>query len=191
MKNLMQEMGKTVKRVWNIKIWRVVFALVLIAGLASVAYFPGRQALADSKSNSADVIFTKWVTTAPGYSLIPGNDIDVIFNMEGVDSGDTGPGLFAGEVLLYNETVPITTIHALYHINGSTHSFTADVHVTQDNLNGSAVITGVVTQSTGNWMLGAEVTGSYQVIWPSGIENAIAGAAGNVAFQGTLHLKGH
>jgi hypothetical protein len=183
MKNLMQETGKRIQKVWAIKIWRVILVLVLVAGLASVAYLPGRQVLADSKSNSADVIFTKWISS-PGTVGPPGNGVDTVFNMKGVDSGDSGPGLFTGEVLLYNLTADGALIRADYHIHGLTHSFTARVNVVQTGL--IAVITGSVT---GGWMIGAEVSGSYQQITSSGILNATA--EGGKCYQGTLHIKGH
>jgi hypothetical protein len=184
MKNLIQETGKTVRKVWAIKIWRVILALVLVAGLASVVYFPAKQVLADSKSNSADVIFTKWVTTAGSAGQIE-FDQQVMLNMEGVASGDSGPGLFKGEVLQYNNpSAPISNIEAVYHVNGNT----MHVFVTQDNNARTAVVTGSVTDG---WMIGAKVTGSYQVITPSGIINAKNGAGGDFCYQGTLHIRGH
>ncbi len=42
----------------NIKIWKVILALVLGAGLSSLAVTP--VASANSRSAGADVIFTKW-----------------------------------------------------------------------------------------------------------------------------------
>jgi hypothetical protein len=107
--------------------------------------------------------------------------------MEGVVSGDAGAGKYTGEVLEYNDaTGPVSTLKADYHINGGTHQFTARLNVTQDNKKGTAVLKGVVTDG---WMKGAQVNGTYQVIAPSGIINAINGGAGDVCFQGTLHLK--
>ena len=125
-----------------------------------------------------DVIFTKWITTA--------GTAPVVFNMAGVVSGDAGAGQLVGEVLEYSPTPTTTNIKALYHINGGTHQFTARLSVTQDNIKGTAVVNGVVTDGQ---MKGAEVRGSYQVIAPSGIINAQQGVGGDACYQGTLHIQ--
>lgn len=127
--------------------------------------------------NKASVIFTKWVTS-PGTAPVQ-------FKMEGVVSGDVGGGKFVGEVLNLTSTAGITKIEALYHINGGTHQFTADVRVTQDDKKGTGVIKGVVTEG---WLKGAEVQGEYQVIGPCGIINAQTGPFGDTCFQGTLRI---
>jgi hypothetical protein len=128
--------------------------------------------------SNARVTFTKWVTS-PGTAPVQ-------FKMEGVVSGDVGGGKFVGEVLnLDTSTAGIKKIEALYHINGGTHQFTADVHVTQDDKKGTGVIKGVVTEG---WLKGAEVQGEYQVIGPCGIINAQTGPFGDMCFQGTLHI---
>jgi hypothetical protein len=119
-----------------------------------------------------EVTFTKWVTDWP--------------NMAGLVSGDVGGGTFAGEVLNYNHTDAIDTIEALYHINGRAPHFTAHVNVTQDNLKGTAVIDGIVTDGS---LKGGRVQGEYQVISPCGIINAQNGSAGDVCFQGTLVVR--
>jgi hypothetical protein len=87
-----------------------------------------------------EVIFTKWVTDYP--------------NMAGVVSG----GLFVGEILNVEPTTAGAKIEALYHINGGAFHFTAHNFITQDNLKGTAVINGVVTDgplisisSSANW----------------------------------------
>ena len=103
----------------------------------------------------------------------------------GVVSGDVGAGQYVGEVLEYNPTDTITKVTALYHINGGTHQFTARLSVTQDNKKGTAVLTGVVTDG---WMKGSQVSGSYQVIGPSGIVNAQQGVGGDYAYQGTITI---
>jgi hypothetical protein len=125
----------------------------------------------DRNRHGVEVLFTKWVTTFP--------------DMAGVVSGDVGGGTFAGEILAYNATPAIGKIEALYHINGSTHQLTAHVFVTQNNLTGTAVIKGVVTEGA---LKGARVRGEYQVIAPCGILNAVNGSSGDVCFQGTLDL---
>jgi hypothetical protein len=127
--------------------------------------------------NNASVTFTKWVTSA--------GTAPVQFKMEGVVSGDVGGGKFVGEVLNLTTASGITKIEALYHINGGTHQFTADLHVTQDDKKGTGVINGVVTEG---WLKGAQVQGEYQVIAPCGIINAQTGPFGDTCFQGTLHI---
>jgi hypothetical protein len=88
--------------------------------------------------------FTKWVTAFP--------------TMAGVVGGDVGKGTYAGEVLKYTPGTT-TVIEALYHFNGSRHSFTALVHVEQTGL--KAKITGVVTEG---WRKGHPVKGRYTQI---------------------------
>jgi hypothetical protein len=107
--------------------------------------------------------FTKWVTTAPA--------------MAGVVGGAVGDGSYAGEILKYTEGTT-TVIEALYHFNGSKHSFTALVNVEQTGM--KAVITGVVTEG---WLKGSQVKGEYTQITSSQSPNG-------TAFQGTLTLAG-
>ena len=116
-----------------------------------------------------EVTFTKWVTDWP--------------NMAGLVSGDVGGGTFAGEVLNYNHTDAIDTVEALYHVNGRAPRFTAHVFVRQDNLKGTAVFKGSVTDGS---LKGARVDGEYWVINPCGIINAQNGAWGDTCFQGNL-----
>jgi hypothetical protein len=105
--------------------------------------------------------FTKWITTAPA--------------MAGVVGGAVGDGSYAGEILKYTEG-PTTVIEALYHFNGSKHSFAALVHVEQTGLN--AVISGVVTEG---WLKGNQVKGAYTQITSKKSPNG-------TAFQGTLDI---
>jgi hypothetical protein len=89
--------------------------------------------------------FTKWmIGEGPG--------------MAGVVGGAAGEGAYAGQVLDYSEG-PTTAIEARYQFKGSTHPFTALVHVEQTGL--EAVITGVVTDG---WGKGNLVTGQYTEI---------------------------
>jgi hypothetical protein len=141
-------------------------------------------AVALAADGNADITFTKWVTSA-GVALNSARTAPVQYNMEGVVSGDVGGGKYAGEVLSLTSSAGITKIEALYHINGGTHQFTADVFVTQDDSKGTAVIKGVVTDG---WLKGAQVQGEYQVIGPCGIINAQTGPFGDLCFQGTLHI---
>ncbi len=171
MKNLKNEGFKTVEaKVRSRKGWRMLFGLVLVAAFAAL-FAVGRTsvALADEggvKGHTFNVTFTKWITTFP--------------NMAGVVGGAVGTGPFAGEILNIATVGNVTKIEALYHINGSRHSFTAHVYVTQDDVAGTAVIVGRVTEG---WLDGAPVTGEYQVLTPCPI-----GTAGT-CFQGTLHIQ--
>jgi hypothetical protein len=162
----------------NIKIWKVILALVLVAGLSS---FAGIQVASANSRSGADVIFTKWVTDE---TPVP----PILANMAGVVSGDVGAGQFVGEVLEFNNpTAPMSTIKADYHINGGDHQFTARLNITQDNVKGTAVLKGKVTEG---WMKGAKVNGTYQVNAHSGIENSQTGGPfDDYCFQGTLHIQ--
>lgn len=144
-------------------------ALQISTGLAASG--PGDRGDRDDDGRGVRVVFTKWVTDWP--------------NMAGLVSGDVGGGTFAGEVLKYTPSAAIDKIEALYHLNGGAHQLTAHVFVTQNNLNGTAAIKGVVTDGP---LQGARVRGGYQVISPCGIINAQNGSIGDVCFQGTLDI---
>jgi hypothetical protein len=150
----------------------------LFAGACAVALqiSPGLASGPGDRKDSDDgrgvrVVFTKWVTDWP--------------NMAGLVSGDVGGGTFAGEILKYTPTAAIDEIEALYHLNGGAHQLTAHVFVTQNNLNGTAEIKGVVTDGP---LKGSRVRGSYQVLYPCGVINAQNGSIGDVCFQGTLGI---
>ena len=138
-------------RVDSSTIRRVFFlmAMALILTTASV--------VASAQHNT----FTKWITKAP--------------NMEGVVGGTCGNGTYAGEILKYTEG-PTTVIEALYHFNGSMHTFSALVHVEQTGL--KAVISGVVTEG---WLKGNPVQGEFTQISSKQSPNG-------TAFQGTLDI---
>ena len=70
-------------------------------------------------------------------------------------------------------------IEALYHFNGSKHSFTALVHVEQTGL--KAVIIGVVTEG---WLKGNMVQGEYTQITCVQAPSSTSGTC----FQGTLDI---
>ena len=125
----------------------------------------------DADRRGVQVVFTKWVTGWP--------------NMAGLVSGDVGGGTFAGEVLTYTPTTAVNKIEALYHLNGGAHQLTAHVFVTQNNLNGTASLKGIVIDGP---LKGARVRGGYQVIAPCGIINAQNGSIGDVCFQGILKI---
>jgi hypothetical protein len=141
-------------------------ALVMFAGgvLATASLGVGVVSANSGQSHrDAEVTFTKWITTFPA--------------MAGVDGGAVGPGAYSGEIL---KKTPgsVTVIDALYHINGSRHSFTALVEVKQTGLN--AVILGVVTDG---WEKGDLVNGEYTQV--SCAHDGITTAC----FQGTLKLQ--
>jgi hypothetical protein len=116
-----------------------LMALALSAGVAS----------ADGGRHHGDAhnTFTKYVAAYP--------------IMAGIVGGDVGAGVYAGEILKRTAgtaTTP-TVIEALYHFNGSRHTFTALVHVEQTGL--YAVISGVVTEG---WLKGHQVKGKYTML---------------------------
>jgi hypothetical protein len=120
-------------------------ALALIAAVALVTLSLGVGVTSANNGRPhvvAENTFTKWVTTLPA--------------MAGFVGGDVGDGSFAGEVLKVTWGPPTTVIEALYHFNGSQHSFTALVHVEQTGL--KAVIIGVVTDG---WMKGNPIEAEY------------------------------
>lgn len=180
MKNLTQETSNAIGRVRALKSWKLIAALVIVAGVATLtSALPGKVALADHNSfdSKPEATFTKWVTsvgTAP-----------VLYNMAGLVSGEVGGGQFVGEVLELTPGLHTTKIKALYHINGGAHQFTARMSVVQNEDTGTAELRGVITSG---WRKGAQVLGSYQVIAPCGIINAQSGPFGDVCFQGNLNI---
>ena len=122
-------------------------ALATMAALAllTVAFTSSAAAAERGRASVvAENSFTKWITTYPA--------------MAGVVGGDVGAGTYAGEILTYTPGTT-TVIDALYHFNGSRHSFTALVHVEQTGL--TALIIGVVTDG---WLDGHPVRGRYTQI---------------------------
>lgn len=153
-----------------------VAILVLVGAFAILAFSYAKPGAARA-DGSANVTFTKWVTsvgTGPAK-----------FNMEGVVSGDVGGGRYTGEVINLANAAGITNIDALYHINGGAHQFTANLHVTQDDNAGTATIKGFVTDG---WLKGSAVQGEYHVIAKCGILNAQPGPFGDTCFSGTLQV---
>jgi hypothetical protein len=174
MTNLKNEGTKTVvTKIQPFKKWSILLVLVLVATTAGAALAYS----SDPKGHTFDNTFTKWVTTSPP---APG----VVANMIGVVDGDVGSGRYTGEVLSVNTVGNITSIHALYHFNGSQHAFTAELNVTQDESAGTATITGDVTEG---WLKGASLTGEYAVLAVCPIETP-ANAQGTVCYQGALHV---
>jgi hypothetical protein len=162
------------RKVRSIKGWRRVSILFLVAAFAALsAPWATQTALADpggTPGHTFNVTFTKWITVPP--------------NMVGVVGGDVGAGTFAGEILSMTTVGNVTTIHALYHMNGSRHSFTADNQITQNDVAGTAVIAGSVTEG---WLKGAPVTGEYTVMLNCPIPTP-DNTMGTLCFQGNLHI---
>jgi len=139
-----------------------LLTLALGAGVASAD--GGRD------HRNAENTFTKWVT-GPGVA-------PVLANMAGVVGGDVGDGTFTGEVMSKTPNATGAVIDAVYHFDGSRHSFTASVHVVQTGLH--AVIAGRVTEG---WLKGNAVDGSY-----TQTTCGQSPAAGQTCFQGTLDI---
>ena len=136
------------------------------------------------RPRSADVTFTKWVTSPPADpSTVAG------VSMAGVVGGDVGLGVYAGKVISDNTTKPgFWLAQALYGFKGSRHSFVAYNFITENQTTKTATIRGVVILG---WMRGARVTGEYTVLDPCPIPTP-GNVFGSVCFQGTLHLqRGH
>jgi hypothetical protein len=184
MKNLKNEGLKTMEtKVRSIKGWRMLFALVLVVA-SLFAVVPTQLALADAggvNGHTFDVTFTKYVTSLPAN---PPSLAGV--SMAGVVGGDVGNGRYAGEVLSddLSQGPDFWLANARYEFYGEKHSFIADVHVTQNNTTGTAVIIGVVTQG---WLKGAQLTGEYTVMSVCPIATP-GNVFGTLCFQGTLHI---
>jgi hypothetical protein len=138
-----------------------LLALFLSAGTA--------QADGGRDHRNADNTFTKWlVDSSTG-------------TMAGVVGGDVGDGSYAGQILDLEVTSTGLVIDAMYHFNGSRHSFSALVHVVQTGfVDGSTgVISGRVTDG---WLGGNEVAGTYTQI-------ACGQAPSGSCFAGTLAIQ--
>lgn len=164
-------------------------ALALAAAMSFAVVAQARPAAGgspggDRNHRSADVTFTKWVTSLPADpSTLAG------ISMAGVVGGDVGPGVFAGKVVRDNNTLKpkFWLAQALYGFNGSKHSFVAYNFITENDTTSpiTATIRGVVIQG---WMTGALVTGEYTQ-WDTCPIPTPGNVFGTVCFQGTLHLQ--
>ncbi len=120
-----------------------------------------------------DVTFTKWITGAT--------------SMVGVGGGAIGPATFTGEIQFHCVVGTTECVEALYYFKGSKHSFGAHIWAKQDDVAGTGVIVGVITDG---WLKGGSLTGEYQVLAKCNMETP-----GNVmdpptlCFQGVLHLQ--
>jgi len=105
--------------------------------------------------------------------------------MKGIVGADSGPGTYSGEVLSRVDDGTTTTIHALYHVIGKQHSFTADLTVTESNATHTASLSGVVSEG---WLIGNHVSGSYVTL--SSCDIATPGNIfGATCFKGALHVE--
>ncbi len=157
-----------------------LFVLGIVAGLAGLVLAQGPARVS---ADDADVTFTKWVTDTD-FPTFP-------WDMDGVVGGDTGTGTFTGEVLDQVTQGNTTIIHALYHFEGSKHSFTADLFITKNESTGRGDVTlGVITSG---WKKRSRVTGGWDTVAPNcdiatpGNVITPAGSPG-VCFKGTLQI---
>jgi hypothetical protein len=173
-----------------IKRRRLVFALAVAAVVAtlSAALSSGvAQADGGRHHRSADVTFTKWVTSLPAD---PSTQAGV--QMAGVVGGDVGRGRYAGLVISDDTTsMPGFWLgHARYEFYGHKHFFIADLQITENDTTTpiTATIEGVVIKG---WLKGARVTGQYRQ-WDTCPIATPGNVFGAVCFEGTLHLqRGH
>ena len=129
---------------------RMLKLSVLVLVLMGVCLAVGMVSAQDSPGDADDpvvVTFTKWITTFP--------------DMEGVVGGAVGDGAYVGEILNFvpaDDSNDLTTIEAIYHINGGTHTFTAHMFVWQNEEMQNGEIRGVIMDG---WMQGSFVHGMY------------------------------
>jgi hypothetical protein len=157
-----------------------LFALALIAGAAAPTLSLRPAVVSAASSGHVQATFTKWAIG----DIIPGDSTPDLTDMVGVVGGQVGAGTFFGEVFSYNDNGTTTTIHAVYHINGSKESFVANNIVTVNDTTGIAGITGVVT---GGSLDGAKVDGAFRTTSPCPIPTP-GNVNGNVCFSGTLNV---
>ena len=162
-----------VTKIRPFKKWGIFLGFVLVTTTAGAALAYNGAA----KGHTFDNTFTKWVTTSQPAA-------GVVANMVGIVGGDVGPGTYKGEVISMNTVGNITSIEALYHFNGSKHTFTAELRITQDESAHKATITGEVTEG---WLKGASVIGEYDMVDPCLIETP-DNAYGTLCFQGVLYV---
>jgi hypothetical protein len=164
----------------------LVLAVATAASLATVAQarIAGTAGPDSSRQQrSADVTFTKWLTSLPNAPSAAGA------SMSGVVGGEVGPGTFAGLVLTEDTSKPpFWLAKALYGFSGSKHSFIAYNHIAEnDGVSPiTATIRGVVIAG---WMKGARVTGEYTLLDTCDPIPTPGNVFAPSCFQGTLHLR--
>jgi len=165
----------------------LALAVVVAASFAVVAQArpAGTASPAGGRNHrSADVTFTKWVTSLPADpSTFAGA------TMVGVVGGDVGEGTYAGMVVKDDTTsMPGFWLgQALYGFFGSEHSFVAYNFITENDTVSpiTATIRGVVIVG---WMKGARVTGEYTQRDTCPIPTP-GNVFGTTCWEGTLHLQ--
>lgn len=142
----------------------VLLTLTVEAGMASAD--GGRD------SRNAENSYTKWINGYP--------------NMSGFVGGDVGDGTFSGEVVTRVVTGNTVNIDAVYRFAGSTHSFTANVHVVQTGLTfgATSIITGRVTDG---WLKDNQVQGHYLVVACGDAPNGMCFTGAVDILRGTKH----
>ncbi len=167
----------------------IVLALAAAAAAGVTPVAQARTARPDRSTDqrSAEVTFTKWLTSLPNAPSAVGA------SMAGVVAGDAGPGTFAGMVVTEDTTsrAHFWLAQAFYGFGGSKHSFVADNHITEnDGVKPiTATIRGVVVAG---WMKGARVTGRYTLLDTCPIVPTPGNVSAPSCFRGTLHLRrGH
>ena len=110
----------------------VILAIAVAAGFAVAAQArptDGGSLAGDRDHRSADVTFTKWVTSQPADPSTGGGT-----SMAGVVDGDVGRGAYAGMVITAETTSNGFWLgQALYGFYGSKHSFVASNVITEDD----------------------------------------------------------
>jgi hypothetical protein len=141
----------------------------------------GENERGDRDHRAATVNFTKWITVISPRA-------GVFADMAGViTGGEVGDGTFTGEALtrVADPDGNNITVEAVYHIQGSKHSFTTLIHAVQPlkGVNQTGLITGVITDG---WLKGQAVRGEWTVIPPCGYQGGIG--IGN-CFNVTLEIE--
>ena len=163
-----------------------ILAVALAAGFTVAAQaHTARTGTPDGRNHrTADVTFTKWVTSLPDDpSTLAG------VSMAGVVGGDVGRGTYAGMVVSDDTTSRpgFWLAQAFYGFRGSKHSFVAYNLITENDTTSpiTATIRGFVNAG---WMMGARVTGEYTQRDTCPIPTP-GNVFGTTCFQGTLHLQ--
>jgi hypothetical protein len=146
-------MRRTDVKIRSIIAQRLTLPLALLRSCGVLVATVGTQAvLAGSggkRVQSEDVRFTKWMTS----------DQD----MAGVLTGGTaGTGTFSGEILnVITSTPELWEGEVQYQIHGTTHQFSAHIHVMENVVTNKATLDGVITEG---WLHGRAVHGEYDTI---------------------------
>ncbi len=179
--------AQTIDRMFQlIKGARLGCALTLAAALAltSLSLTAAAATTGGAHRGSADVTFTKWVTTLPADPATLAG-----IHMTGIVGGDVGPGRYRGKVIDDATTTQpkLWLGHARYEFHGRAHWFVADLHITENDglVPITATIQGIVTRG---WLKGAHVTGQYRE-WDTCPIPTPGNVLGTTCFEGTLHLQ--